>query len=169
MRGVRLHGGRGEDGTRGVTSKRRRQRAGARTSLRTPRLEAAGQDGKDQHRRDLELRSFAVGEYAGVDPFLKVTGLKGAGSGAWGRDQASSERPAVRGRPPYAAPASGYTIAASWGCPAVPPPRPQWNSPRSSRRCSAASLVPLRGAGLRPRFPALAVRPRDGLLSLPKS
>lgn len=110
-----------------------------------------------------------VGEYARVDPFLKVTGLKGAGSGAWGRDQAPSERPAVRGRPPYAAPASGDTIAASWGCPAVPPPRPQWNSPRPSRRRSAGSLVPQRGAGPRPRFPALVGPSRDGLLGLPKS
>lgn len=31
------------------------------------------------------------------------------------RGQAPREGPAVRGRPPYAAPASGDTIAASWG------------------------------------------------------
>lgn len=81
---MRLDGGRGGDGTRGVTSKQRRQRAGARTSLRTPVLAAAGQGGRNCHQRDLGPRSLAVGEYDRGGPFLKVTGFKGAESGAWG-------------------------------------------------------------------------------------
>lgn len=84
---------------RGVTSKQRRQRAGARTSLRTPGLAAAGQGRRRRHRRDLDPRSLAVGEYDRAAPFLKVTGLKGAESGAWGSGPGSPRRACGPGTP----------------------------------------------------------------------
>lgn len=162
VRGVRLDGERVGMDARGHV-KRRRQRAGTRTSLRTPRQAAAGLGGRDQRRRDLESWIVEVGEYDRAGSLLKVTGLKGA----------TVER-GIRGRCPARGlrswdavpePASGDTIAASWGCPAgcsVPPPQPQWNSPRPFR-ASAQAARPLRGVAPSSRLSRLQPTPRGGI------
>lgn len=113
---------------RGVTSKQRRQRAGARTSLRTPGLAAAGQGRRRRHRRDLDPRSLAVGEYDRAAPFLKVTGLKGAESGAWGSGPGSPRRACGPGTPSLRRAGVRRHHCGFLGL-NVPPPRPQWNSP----------------------------------------
>ena len=124
----------GREGSRqsGVDKGRARARLYARLGRRRRRPRAGG-IGHGGIGSPGASRSVSMTEFP---PVLRVTGPRGADSGPGG----SGPRQPTSGLrsgdpPPNAAPASGDTIASSWGFPAgrnVPPPRPQWNSPRPS-------------------------------------
>lgn len=182
MPGERLNGGRGGDGTRGVTSKRRRQRAGARTSLRTPRPAAAAKGGRDRSRRDWEPRSLAVGEYDRIIPRPEGHWPQGSRQRAGGFGARSPARglragdtlptPLRRQEAPLPLPgvsqpvgtfrplARSGTVRAPPRALAAPPCSPA-TAPRSPR-----PALPEAGAGLVPPLPAPAGSSPNGLFGV---